>query len=258
MKRVAAVVSLVAVFFFGTQSGHAQNFYFNPQQTNQVESILQFFGSVAGGSIAHSGKVRGLGHIELDLHTVVIIVPDEFKDLPQFEGVDFVPIPMLQAAVGLPGDVEIFGRLFYWQLGDDPTKTTIPQYQKVIDSREGFALAGVGLKYGLLQMFGLPRIMLLGAYHVFLVPEQFDFGNISNVTGQIYVSYGVGFLTPYAAAGVNYSRFQTTFGDGETFTATLFTGTVGLEIRPLPLLHISADYNFSKFPNIGVSVGLSL
>ncbi len=258
MRRLLVVAALVAAFGLGAQRSYAQNFYFNPQQTDQIKSILQFFGSVAGGALAHSGKVHGLGHADLDLHTVVVIVPDEFKSLPQFQGVDFVPIPMLQVGLGLPGNIEVVGRAFRFPLGSDPTKATIPGYlNDFVDSREAFTLLGGAVKYGVLQMFGLPKIMLLGAYHIFLVPQQFDFGDISNLTGQVYVSYGLGILAPYAAASVNYARFKVATGDRQTFTSTLLAATVGVEIKPIPLFHISADYNFSKFPNIGVSAGFN-
>jgi opacity protein-like surface antigen len=258
MKKMAAVMTLVVLTSFATNRSYAQNFFFNPQQEDQITSILKFFGSVAGADIAHSGGVHGLGHIDVDLHTVIVIVPDEFKDLPQFEGVDVVPVPMLQVGVGLPGNLEVLGRVFNWQIGDDPTKVQIPDYQKSFDSRSSFTLAGVAVKYGLVQMFGLPKIMLLGSYHIFLVPEKYDFGDISNITGQAYISYGLGIISPFAAVGIDYSRFKISIGNMDTFSSTLFTKTVGLQVNPLPLLHVAAEYNWSDFSNIGISVGLSL
>ncbi|RMD93207.1 MAG: hypothetical protein D6813_04510 [Calditrichaeota bacterium] len=260
MKR--KITSLIAILFILTMfsRSRAQYFQFDGMPQNQinkeVEVILKFFGSIVGGGMYDTADLHSFGGLDLGLRGVVGIVPDEFKQFPVFSQENLVGLAFLHGSLGLPGPFELFGRFFYFPLGSDRDLNASPP--RAADSRGGVTLIGVGLKYGLLQLPLLPKVMVMGAYHALLVPDEFDFGTVSTVSFKGVVSQSFLLFTLYVGGGIDFTslKLNDEFG-GDRQTESLPQATVGLQVRPLPLIHVNGSYNISEFPSFELGVGIS-
>lgn len=260
MRQFSILGLLLTVFVIFTMTpAQAQYFKFENMAPDEikveVDAILKFFGSIVGGGLYHTADLHSVGGLDVGLRGVVANVPEDFKNLPVFSEDNLVGLAFLHGSLGLPGNFELLGRFFYFPLGNGEDRSLIPQR---VDSRGGVTLIGGGLKYGLLQIPGVPKIMVLGAYHVLLVPEEFDFGTVSTVSLKGVVSHSVPLLTVYAGGGIDITtlKLNEEFG-GERSTGNEPHLTLGVQIKPLPLIHVNGSYNFSEFPSFELGVGIS-
>ena len=122
------------------------------------------------------------------------------------------------------------------------------------------------MKYGLIQMPGLPKVMVMGAYHTVSVPSDFDFGTVNTLSFKAVASHSLPLLSFYVGAGVDITTLKLDsdvagdlFGlEGDRFTESLPHVTIGAKIKPLPLLHATAAYNISNFSSLALGVGISI
>ncbi|MDZ7336906.1 MAG: hypothetical protein ONB30_00040 [candidate division KSB1 bacterium] len=244
--RTLAVAVLVAGAMLAVPHARAQNFYVGPQDVDQV---LELFSSLSAGGTFHTADLHGILGLDVGLRGVAVFVPDEYKALRQgpFENVDFVGLPYVHASVGLPFRLEAMGRFFHYPLGEEPT-------------RGGVTLAGVGLKYGLLQGPLLPKVALMVAYHAFFVPEEYSFGTVSTLSLKAVISKGVPFITFYSGVGVDRTSLELDYqGVTGSYASTNLHGNVGVTIRPLPLVYANIDYMFAEeFAGFNVGVGVTI
>ncbi len=250
-------------------SAQAQYFKFdnNTYQSNgevedAVEGILKFFGAVVGDGMYHTADLHSVAGVDVGLRGVVANVPDEFDNLPVFQDESRVGLAFLHGSVGLPGNFELLGRFFYFPMGADADLNLDPQ--RAADSRGGITLLGGGLKYGLLQAPGLPKVMLLGAYHALMVPDEFDFGTVSTFSLKAVASYSVAIATIYAGAGIDFTKLKLNEDipfpglGGESFDGTETQFTVGATVTPFPLVRVNGGLSFGDFSSFNLGVGLSL
>jgi len=249
----------------------AQTYKFTATTQNelddQVESVLQLFSSLAGAGFVNTAALHSIGGVDLGLRSIFAVVPDEFKDVvprsstginikDPLEGKDTVPLPFLNASIGLPANFEANGRFFYFPLGDEPTDGAV-------------TVVGGALKYGLLRgNLGMPDITVLVGYQTFIVPDEYDFGNVGTFSFKGYVSKGLGFATIYAGGGIDRTALKVDRDKLPDFLKPVITkteydgththGTIGLTVNPLPLLRVNADYNFGEFPNFTIGANLSV
>ncbi len=261
MKHKLMWLVLGAVLLFHTPI-QAQSFnlsqYTQDQLDDQIEPLLQLFASLVGSGFVNTAELHGIAGFDLGARAVLAIVPDEYKQFapPQppgpLAGQDVVPLPFLNASLGLPGNLEAMGRLFTFPMGDDPTRGAV-------------TLAGLGLKYGILQLPALPKIVVIGAYHMLFVPEDFDFGTVKVASAKIFSSVDFLIFTLYVGAGIDRTFLTVEIPAGspnfpggfkETFSGTHTHTTVGLTATIFPLVRANVDYNFGKFPS--ATVGLSV
>jgi len=230
---------------------------------DQVKSVLQLFSSLAGAGFVNTAGLHSLGGVDIGLRSIFAIVPDEFKDVipatptrvnirDPLEDTDTVPLPFLNASVGLPGNFEVLGRLFYFPLGDKPTDGAV-------------TFLGGALKYGLLRgNMALPDITVLVGYQTFIVPDEYDFGTVKTFSFKGYVSKGLGFVTIYAGGGLDRTSLKLKQENipiplpKTEYDGTHTHGTFGLTIKPIPFLKVNADYNFGEFPNFTIGANLSV
>jgi len=264
---VAAVVALLMV----TGSASAQTYNFTATTQNeldlQVEAVLQLFSSLAGAGFVNTAELHAVGGVDIGLRSIFAVVPDEFKDVvpmsstninikDPLEGEDTVPLPFLNASVGLPANFEALARFFYFPLGDEPTDGAV-------------TFLGGALKYGLLRgNVALPDITVLVGYQTFIVPDEFDFGTVKTFSFKGYVSKGLGFATIYAGGGIDRTELKVDKGKLPPIVQPIITkteydgththGTLGLTIKPIPFLRVNADYNFGEFPNFTIGASLSV
>ncbi|MCG8603749.1 hypothetical protein MJD09_01965 [bacterium] len=270
MKQKLAILGisllLCSIFPVVTQ---AQYFKFTNAQSQtdvelQVEGILKFFDSLVGGGMFHTADLHSVGGFDLGMTGVVASVPDDLEGLPTFSEENLLGLAFLQGSLGLPGNFELLGRFFYLPIGSDTDLNASPP--RAADSRGGVRIIGGGLKYGLIQMPGLPKVMVMGAFHTVSVPSDFDFGTVNTLSFKAVASHSIPLLSFYVGAGVDITTLKLSsdfdgdlFGlEGDRFTESLPHVTLGVKVKPLPLLHVTAAYNVSDFASLALGVGVSL
>lgn len=223
-----------------------------------VEPLMDMFGFLSGGGLYNSGDVHGFMGFDVGLKLTAMRVTDDQQ--PPLPGLDYefqggplkgesvIPLPMLHAGVGLFGNVEVMGRFLTFPMGQG-------------DAEGNVTLIGVGAKYGLLQNFALPKVAIVAAYHYLIMPEEFDLGNVNNISAALVVSKGLPFISFYAGAGLDYTNLTVElpppFDFKESFNKTNFRGNVGVKITPFPLFFINVDYNFGVAQGISAGAGIN-
>ncbi|MCZ6820010.1 MAG: hypothetical protein O7G31_11060 [Calditrichaeota bacterium] len=265
-KGFFVFVLVVLLTLISSSSSQAQYFVFDEENYDQASDVedavgaaLKFFGSVVGGGFFHTADLHSAGGFDVGIRGVVANVPEDFKTLPVFSEEDLVGLAFLHGSVGLPGNFELFGRFFYFPLGNGASLNP-PR----VDSRGGVTLIGGGLKYGLVQLPGLPKVLVMGAYHALLVPSEFDFGTVGTLSLKAVASYSLPILTVYLGGGIDFTRLELDadlpfFPDlaGESFTENQPHFTVGAKVTPFPLLHVNGSYTFSEFKSFDLGIGVS-
>ncbi|RMF66676.1 MAG: hypothetical protein D6743_05985 [Calditrichaeota bacterium] len=260
MKKLTCFVLLLTAFV-AAPAARAQYFKFDTATNDteireDVDAILKFFNSLVGGGMFHTADLHSVAGLDIGLRGVVAKVPDKFKNLPVFSQENYLGLAFLHASFGLPGNLELFGRFFYFPIGSDQDLSATPPRA---DSRGGITLIGGGLRYGLLQLPALPKVMVMGAYHAVLVPDEFDFGTVSTVSFKGVVSQSLPLLTIYAGGGVDITSLKLSdqFLGGDRFNKADPHLTIGAEIKPFPLVHVEAAYNIREFNSFDLGLGLS-
>ena len=268
MLKKIVLVSLVVALGMAVhpQQGRAQNFslsdYAPPQLDQQIEPILQLFGALVGTGFVNTADLHSIAGFDIGARAVIAVVPDEYKNIIPSQpsqppgplaGTDYVPLPFLTASLGLLPNIEVMGRLFRFPVGDGPTRGDI-------------TLVGAGVKYGVLQLPALPKVILIGAYHMLFVPEEFDFGTVKVASLKAFASQNFLIFTLYVGAGIDRTFLTVQIPDSpnfpggfeKTFSGTHTHGTVGLTATVFPLVRVNADYNFGKFPSFSAGISVSL
>ncbi|NOZ60620.1 MAG: hypothetical protein GXO74_02965 [Calditrichaeota bacterium] len=228
-----------------------------------IQPLLDLFGFYSGGGLYHTADIHGTGGFDVGLRVITMMVKNDQKPpLPfpndenlnggVFRDMTLMPLPVLQASLGLPGNIEATGRFFTYPMGDG-------------DKKGNITLIGIGVKYGLLQNMLLPRVAIVGAYHYLTVPADFDFGNVSSISGAVVASKSfLGILEAYGSVGIDYNKFEVDMNLPDpigkvtkNYTNQNVRYIVGLKISPFPLLYIHADYDFGKVQGFNVGAGVS-
>ncbi len=271
--RTLSVVIIMGLFVVTVPTAKAQYFKFDnmtPEQVangtpeRQIGAILDFFGAIVGNGLYHTADLHSVGGIDVGLRGVVANVPDEFEGLPVFIDENRIGLAFLHGSVGLPGPFELLGRFFYFPIGADVDANLSPP--RAQDSRGGVTLIGGGLKYGLLQMPGVPKVTVLGAYHALITPDEFDFGTVGTFSIEGIISHSLPILTVYVGAGVDITNLKVNDDlplplpdiEGKRFTETQFQYTGGVKVQVLPLIFANASANFGEFNSFDVGLGLTL
>lgn len=266
MKQKTLILCILTSGLWGFLSpSSAQYFKFDTAADQaevefQVEGILKFFDSLVGGGMFHTADLHSTGGADFGITGVVASVPANLEGLPTFAEENLLGLAFLQGSFGLPGNFELFGRFFYLPVGSDDITQLRPS-----DSRGGVTIIGGGLKYGLFQTPGLPKVMVMGVFHSLGVPDEFDFGSVNTLSFKVVASHSFPLLSLYAGAGVDITTLKLNgdfagglFGlEGDRFTESLPHLTIGAKFKPLPLIHATAAYNVSSFSSIALGVGIS-
>jgi len=224
-----------------------------------VDPLLDMFGFLSGGGLYNTADVHSIMGFDLGIKLTAMRVSDDQKPpFPELsyelqggplKGESVIPLPMLHAGIGLFGNLELLGRFFTYPMGSGEAEGNV-------------TLIGVGAKYGLLQNFALPKVALVAAYHYLIVPEQYDFGDINNISAALIVSKGFPFITLYGGAGIEHIKLKVDlpdpFDDPDPFSKTNFRGNVGFKLTPFPFLFINLDYNFGASQGVTAGAGISI
>lgn len=245
MRRLLTT-ALAAGAVLASANLQAQNFDVGP---NDVDQVLKLFSSFSAGGTFHTADLHSFLGLDVGVRGVAVFVPDKYQQLKggPFEDVNFVGLPFVHASIGLPFRLEAMGRFFHFPLGEDPT-------------RGGVTLAGVGLKYGLLQGRLLPKVALMATYHAFSVPEEYSFGTVSTASLKAVISKGVPFITFYSGIGVDRTALELDYGGvNDSYSSTNVHANIGVTLKPLPLVYINADYMFAEeFSGFNIGAGVTI
>ncbi len=228
-----------------------------------IQPLLDLFGFYSGGGLYHTADIHGIAGFDIGVRVITMMVKDDQKPpLPYpsseelnggvFRDMTLMPLPVLQASLGLPGNIEATGRFFTYPMGEGEKKGNV-------------TLIGLGVKYGLIQNIALPRVAIVAAYHYLTVPADFDFGNVSTISAAAVVSKSLlGILEAYGSVGIDYNKFEVDLQLPDpigkvtkTYSNNNLRYNVGLKISPFPLLYVHADYSFGKVQGFNVGAGIS-
>ncbi len=255
MKRLTITVAMLLSMFIAATTISAQELgnletYAENELGAAVEPVIKLFGSLAGAGLVNTADLHGIAGFEVGIRGNLSFVPDKYKNSGPLNGVDVVGLPLLQASVGLPANIEITGRIFNMAVSDDTDGNV--------------TVIGGLVKYGLFQAPLLPKISIVVAYHALMTPDEYDFGTFSVFSLKGYVSHNFLFFTVYGGAGIDrasskISLAQTANSSNsfeKTYSESSTNGTVGLTVSPFPFIKANADYSFGNFKSL--SFGLSL
>jgi hypothetical protein len=225
-----------------------------------VTPIVKLFGSYMGGALFNTGNTHGLLGFDVGVKGIILFIDDNLKtDWTGTSGVkggplgefNTVPIPMLQAGIGLIGNLEVVGRFFSYPIAETPE-----------GKAENISVIGGGIKYGVIQNFALPRVSVMASYHKLIVPEAYEFADVNTVSLDLIISKSVPMLaTVYGAVGVDRSSMSLEIPEIKEqldYSESMFRGVVGVKFDFLPFVYISTDYNFGVNRGLNVGLGLSI
>lgn len=261
MRKLGVVLTLVAVVGFSPET-KAQDYAWeiDPGTVNQsdldkqVKSLLNLFSSLVGSGFVNTAALHSVGGVDVRLSGIFTPIPDEFKDIiptvqDPLEGVDFVPFAMFHGNIGLPANLEVYGRFFTLPIKGNPGGNV--------------TLVGGGLKYGLLRgNLASPDITIMGGYQTILVPDEFNFGSVATLSLKAYISKDFALLTLYGGGGIDRTALSLNVPGlppdiNKDYDTVYPHGTIGLAFRLIPLLRINIDGNFGDYTSVGIGAGLS-
>lgn len=266
MRKLGMIV-VTFVMILAATGAHAQNYNWLSENPNavtqdnldkQVEALLKLFSSLSGSGFINTAALHQVGGIDVRATFVGTPVPDEFKDIiptvqDPLEGADFIPFAFLHGNIGLPANLEAYGRFFTLNIKGDPGGNV--------------TLLGGGLKYGLLRgNLGVPDLTVMAGYQTILIPEDFDFGTISTLSAKAYISKKFAIITLYGGGGIERTNLSLKLEKiplppgffKEKYDVNYPQGTVGFTLSPFPLLNINADANFGEFTSFAIGASLSV
>ena len=261
MKRVA-LISFVVILALSASQALAQDDNFYDEIEKYAESeledaakpIVEAFGIGVCGGLYHTGKTHGTLGFDIGVRTMMVFIPEGKSEILDSADVSFFPVPVIQASVGLPMDLEIMARGFGIKFED-----------------ETISLIGVGVKKGLssyIPVPGFPAVAAMIAYHRF---KAGDILESRHVSFDVMVSKGFLVISPYGGFGfdIHSMNFEYTYIDPDlpagvnefsidkTIKANTARLTLGLKITPVPFVNIFADYNISKYSELTAGLAIS-
>ena len=196
--------------------------------------ILKAFAFQAGSGLYNSADSHSLLGIDVNFHAAILNVNDALKtgwDGPA--GIKDGPLgdksnvllPVIQAGIGLPHNLDLFVRYYPTKIMANPAGKT-----------ETIPMFGVGFKYGLIQSILLPKVSLVVAYNRHIVPDSYDFSNVSTTSLGLAVSKSLPMLaTVYGGVGLDWATMAVDMPDKSfDYQELMFRGLVGVKFTILP------------------------
>ncbi|RJP80929.1 MAG: hypothetical protein C4524_02775 [Candidatus Zixiibacteriota bacterium] len=247
-----------------------------------------FHTGVTGGQFHTAATHKALG-FDLGVRTMLVMIPTGESAAFDTAEISMFPVPVAQASVGLPYELEVMARGFGVKFED-----------------ASVSLFGIGVKKNFKSFIPIPMfpdISAMVSYHKFkatyttftandvrmALGEQpiqeydatFDAGNLMNSTHwsiDIIASKRFSFLImsiqPYLGVGYDASTIKYEWSLTETtpvvpnFALPMVVSgenkasgarlTMGLDFSPFPFVHIFGDYNIGKFNQATVGLAVSV
>lgn len=251
MRYKIVTTILVIVLCFSLQTD-AQDLNLNKYSSETFDELAEITGQVLGSGLYHTGSVHKFGGFDVGVKTMIGFLTDSEKVGP-FYDTNIVPLPAIQANIGLFDHFEVGGRLVSYRFGTS--------------SKEEINLVSGIVKYKVLGGIGLPDIASYAAWSRLSGITDFS---LNTVTLGAVISYGIPFISAYAGANYNVSRLEvdlepdnqyTQFypnGFSEDYRKNMAHLTVGANMAIAPFTRLNAEYNIGKINTVTVGIVLSL
>lgn len=182
-------------------------------------------GGILGGASFHSGRSLGFPGFDVTVIGMTQFKPDRDNTILRNPGVKAFGLPMLQAEIGLPfrTDVIVHGV-----------------------TGQGARVFGGGLRCGVLRSGALVRIPDL-AVSAFADKVNQTFFSAEHYSLNAAASWNLPFIHPYAGIGYDLTRVKLGASNtpglaGSSAWARGSRLTGGIDLSPLPLVHVFAAY----------------
>jgi len=243
------IIATVLFFAADSEECRGQNLNLNDYNTDTFTKLTTVTGQILGSGYYHTGAIHRFGGFDVSIKSMIGIISDEYKNGP-LDDTELIPLPAIQANVGLFDRFEIGGRLFSFKFGDK--------------NKENINLTSGILKYKLLSGIGLPDIMSYAAFS--RISGITDF-SLKTVTLGAVIGYGVPFISVYA--GVNYNIILMDVnlapdnnlyptGFNEEYTEKVGHFTAGTSLSIAPFTKINAEINIGKIKTATAGLVFSL
>ncbi|MBN1822813.1 MAG: hypothetical protein JW803_00680 [Endomicrobiales bacterium] len=203
-----------------------------------LDNLSKDLGMLMGGGAVHQGANLGVPGLDIGIHVPMKSVKDE-NTIVKAADVDNILLPILQAEVGLPGNIDVIGRYTGYA---------------------GASMVGGGLRYGILKpsVPGLPSVSAQVVYNALNVSSNGNKFTATTMSALATASIGFPVITPYAAVGFDQTAIKpdSTISDKEGAASGLrIEGGVNLKLIPLTYLQMGAS---SVCGETGYTVGLGV
>ena len=211
--------------------------------------LSKFSGRWLVVGLFHTASTHGVLGFDIGIQATSAIIPEGKSRLLDSAKVSIVPLPVVQANLGLPMQFEVMVRGVGYK------------YQG-----QTLSLFGVGLKNdisNLIPIPGFPHIGVMGTYHSF---KGGDILTASVASFLIMASKSFLVIEPYAGFGFDRTamKFKYTYTGttpnvaiDEKFTQSTSRLTLGVALSPFPLVKVHAEYNMSKFNSFTAGLAVS-
>jgi hypothetical protein len=296
MRKVTLLIIillLVAPIFKAQADGSSDPFkQFIIDNVNGVADSLaspfsKIFSTGVTGGMYRGASTHSLLGFDVGFRAMLVRIPSGESVLFDSADVKLFPVPVVQASVGLPMNIEVMVRGFG------------VKYQG-----SNITLFGASLKKDFSDLIPLPMFPNVSAfigYHKFkagyktftVTIDSNYFGNTEPVNLDVnagsfmsssHLSYGlivskkfggsVFSVQPYAGFSLDHSTVTYKFITTNTTPGTLYYNdpvptdakntvntsrfTVGVDLQPMPVLHLVADYSFTKYPTASLGLTFSI
>lgn len=287
--RVTIIALALAIPWLSLQAQSFNNPFeeFIRQNVEQIydslaDPYVKAFGSGVTGGIFRSADTHGTLGFDVGARTMFILIPSGESSVLDTTGLAAIPIPCLQANVGLPMGVEamVRGLGFKYKgaaitlLGIGLKKNFRPyipvpmfpdlavqvSYHRFQAKDVSFTLEDVYVQeYGLSTDLNIEASDMISSNHWsldFIVSKKLS---LLVVSIQPYAGFGVDWTTMefgWTFSAVNQPSLQPVSLSESTKVRSARL-TLGLDVSPFPFVHVFGDYNFGKFPQATIGAAIS-
>ena len=206
-----------------------------------IKPFARDLGGVLGAGVTHYGRTLGFPGFDVGVHGSLQAKPDMKNEILRKTGADKFGIPWVQAEIGLPFrlDAVVHGI-----------------------SAADINIAGGGLRYGIYRNTLFPFIPQV-AVSVFADSLTHSCFSATHFSGNLMMSLGLPFVTPYAGVGVDRTRVTvraSTVDPALVGVSEAAVGTrleFGLNVKPLPFVYLHGGYAWLHGQS-GYEAGLGL
>lgn len=231
MIKKSAFFASVLLAFVGASAWAGFSDFKNVADSAALEPFARDIGGMLGAASTHSGRSLGFPGFDVGVRMGGMLSLDKDDTILKAADLKQFGMPWIQAEIGLPFKLDGFIRGF---------------------SYNGLSMVGGGLRYGLLRVVDLPLTPQLA---VSAMANTLSFSQFSatHFGANLTVSVKAVIVEPYLGVGFDRTKVEIktppTSGlatDGETATGTAPRVTVGLNLKPFPLIYIHAGYSLVK------------
>jgi hypothetical protein len=254
--RRCTIILLVIATFLASQVTAGDNLFdqFQKYAESEIDQyatpVVEAFGTGISGGLYHTARTHGTLGFDIGVRAMLVLIPEGKGAILDSADIKVFPVPVLQASVGLPIDLEVMARGFSIKFQD-----------------QTISLFGAGVKKNFssyIPVPGFPSVSAMVAYHHF---KAGSYLSSSTISFDAIVSKKFLVIAPYAGFGYDRTSMKVTYTYvpasplpevpvSHTVKVSTTRFTLGLSITPAPFVNVFADYNFGKFAE--VSTGLSI